>query len=202
MSKAVIYIHGKGGSADEASHYTQLFPNDKVIGFDYYADTPWDAIEEFQAFFKNAAEEYESITIIANSIGAYFAMNSLSDMKIEKAYFISPIVDMERLIESMMQWAGVDEVTLRDRRTIETPFGETLSIDYLDLVRNHPIKWDIPTAILYGANDNMQSIDVIEKFTNKHQAELLVMENGEHWFHTEEQMAYIDNWIKLQEQSK
>ena len=27
-------------------------------------------------------------------------------------------------------------------------------------------------------------------------ATLTVMEGGEHWFHTEEQMAFLDNWIK------
>lgn len=27
-------------------------------------------------------------------------------------------------------------------------------------------------------------------------ASLTVMENGEHWFHTEEQMRFLDNWIQ------
>jgi hypothetical protein len=40
------------------------------------------------------------------------------------------------------------------------------------------------------------SIDTITDFANKHQATLTVMEGGEHWFHTEEQMAFLDNWIK------
>jgi len=26
-------------------------------------------------------------------------------------------------------------------------------------------------------------------------AELTVMEEGEHWFHTDEQMRFLDNWI-------
>lgn len=29
-----------------------------------------------------------------------------------------------------------------------------------------------------------------------HNAQLTVMQNGEHWFHTEEQMRFLDNWIK------
>ncbi|MEI3089815.1 MAG: hypothetical protein V8T01_07620 [Oscillospiraceae bacterium] len=36
MQDLVIYIHGKGGSAQEAEHYKTLFPKDHaVIGFDY-----------------------------------------------------------------------------------------------------------------------------------------------------------------------
>ena len=36
MKNAVIYVHGKGGSTDEANHYKKLFNDDyEVIGFDY-----------------------------------------------------------------------------------------------------------------------------------------------------------------------
>ena len=37
MDKAVIYIHGKGGNAEEAIHYKPLFSNCDVIGLDYTA---------------------------------------------------------------------------------------------------------------------------------------------------------------------
>ncbi len=91
MSSVVIYIHGQGGNADEALHYS-----------------------------------------------AYFTMNALADQAIEKAYFISPVVDIEKLIKDMMTWANVDEI------------GSTLTI----------------------------------------------MKDGEHWFHTEEQMKFLDKWIE------
>ena len=32
-------------------------------------------------------------------------------------------------------------------------------------------------------------------FAKTHGAELTVMEEGEHWFHTDEQMHFLDNWI-------
>jgi hypothetical protein len=35
----------------------------------------------------------------------------------------------------------------------------------------------------------------MKDFAEKHHAGLTVMENGEHWFHTEEQMAFLDKWI-------
>lgn len=193
--KAVIYIHGKGGNAAEADHYKKLFPQYEVIGFDYLSQTPWEAIEEFSDFFEEVSKSYRLIILIANSIGAYFAMNALGKAQVEKAYFISPIVNMEKLITDMMQWAGVTEADLKEQGSIETDFGETLSWEYLSWVRNHPLSWDVPTSILYGNSDNMQDMDTIQLFADNNGADLSVMENGEHWFHTEEQMEFLDMWL-------
>ena len=38
--KTVLYVHGRGGSADEALHYVPLFPGSKVLGLDYRTDHP------------------------------------------------------------------------------------------------------------------------------------------------------------------
>ena len=35
MKDFIVYVHGKGGSAEEAEHYKTLFPSHEVIGFDY-----------------------------------------------------------------------------------------------------------------------------------------------------------------------
>lgn len=197
MNKVVVYIHGKGGNAREAEHYQTLFPEDKVIGFDYQAETPWEAMDEFPDYFQLLRKEFDSIVIVANSIGAFLTMHALRDMEIERAFFISPVVDMEQLILDMMRWSGVTEEELKEQGTIGTAVGETLSMEYLTWVRNHPVCWNVPTSILYGRNDHLQSIDTLKSFTEKNKnAELTVMENGEHWFHTEEQMAFLDEWIR------
>lgn len=194
--KAVIYIHGKGGNAAEAEHYRSLFPECDVIGLDYKAQIPWEAVEEFPKLFDAACEKYDSVVLVANSIGAYFAMNALWDKPIETAYFISPVVDMPQLIADMMSWANVTEDELREKGEIETAFGETLSWDYLCYAREHPVRWTIPTHILYGERDNLTSLQTMSAFAEKIHATLTVMPGGEHWFHTEEQMAYLDQWIK------
>ncbi len=196
MNKLVIYIHGKGGNAGEAQHYEPLFEEGDVIGFDYTSESPWEAKEEFSKYFDSVSRRYDSVAIIANSIGAFFAMNALADKKITKAYFISPIVDMEKLISDMMQWANVTEDELKTRKEIPTDFGEILSWDYLCYVRKHPIPWTIPTHILYGANDNLTSYETVSAFANQTGASLTVMKNGEHWFHTDEQMKFLDRWIE------
>lgn len=196
MNKVVIYIHGKGGSIKEAEHYKSLFKDSDVIGFDYKAESPWEAKEEFPKLFNSICRNYKSVDIIANSIGAFFAMNALSDKPIKKAYFISPVVNMEKLIEGMMTCTNVTEEELYKNGEIEISIGETLSWQYLCYVRENPIHWRIPTHILYGKNDNLTSFHTISEFANQIGATLTVMENGEHWFHTDEQLNFLDSWIE------
>lgn len=195
MKKALVYIHGKGGKAEEAAHYVQLFPGWEVLGFAYSAQTPWEAAAEFPDYFEKLSREYEKVQIIGNSIGAYFAMAAELDRFAEKAYFISPVVDMEKLIHDMMGWAGVTEEMLQERKEIQTPFGETLSWEYLCYVREHPIRWQIPTHILYGEKDNLTAFQTVSGFAARWGASLDVVPGGEHWFHTPEQMAALDAWI-------
>ena len=57
------------------------------------------------------------------------------------------------------------------------------------------IKWKIPTHILYGGKDNLTSYETISGFANKINATLTIMQDGEHWFHTEKQMKFLDEWI-------
>ena len=195
MKGGLLYIHGKGGGAEEAEHYRPLFPGWEVAGLDYQSKTPWEARREFRRLYDTFAAGHGRVILIANSIGAYFAMCALNDKPIEKAYFISPVADMEKLITDMMTWAGVTEGELRERGEIATAFGETLSWEYLSWAREHPVTWRVPTRILYGAKDHLQSLETIRAFADGRGAEVTVMENGEHWFHTAEQMAFLDDWI-------
>lgn len=97
-------------------------------------------------------------------------MSALADKKIEKAFFISPIVDMKKLIQDMMRWTGVTKEELRE-------------------------KGEIPTYILYGEKDHMTSEKTITTFAKETGAFLTIMPEGEHWFHTEKQMEFLDKWI-------
>lgn len=195
MKNLVVYVHGKGGSSQEAEHYKVLFPDSEVIGFDYRSQTPWEAKEEFLRYFAEQRMKSERITLIANSIGAFFSLSSLDETIADMAYLISPVADMEKLISNMMQWANVSEAELAEKGEIPTSFGETLSWRYLCYVREHPINWRVPTRILYGEHDNLTSIETIEAFAERIGAELTVMPGGEHWFHTPEQMRFLDDWI-------
>ncbi len=196
--KTVLYIHGKGGNASESTHYERLFPDCKVIGLDYKTFSPWETGKEIHEAVVSLKTDAESIILITNSIGAFFSMNANLNGLIEKAYFISPVVNMEKLICDIMKWANVTEAELEQRKIIPTDFGEELSWEYLCYVREHPLTWQVPTSILYGENDNLTSLETIKDFAEKQGASLTVMKGGEHWFHTEEKMKFLDEWIRSQ----
>lgn len=196
--KTVLYIHGKSGNASESTHYEKFFPDCKVIGLDYKSFSPWETGKEIHEAVVSLKTEFESIILIANSIGAFFCMNANLNGLIEKAYFISPVVNMEKLICDMMKWANVTEAELEQRKIIPTDFEEELSWEYLCYVRAHPLNWKVPTSILYGEKDNLTSIETIKDFAEKQGASLTVMKGGEHWFHTEEEMKFLDEWIGRQ----
>lgn len=196
MKKAVIYIHGKGGNPSEANHYERFFADCDVLGFDYCAETPWEAKNEFPTYFDGISKKYDAVILIANSIGAFLAMSALENTPIEKAYFISPVVDMQKLITDMMIKANITQDELRVKKNIETTFGETLSWEYLCYVRKNPIRWECPTCILYGEKDHLMSLETISSFAEKTGATLDVMAGGEHWFHTPAQMAFLDEWLE------
>jgi len=167
-----IYVHGKGGSVAESEYYQPLFPNCEVIGVDYLSETPWEAGPEIRAAIQNLSGKYDDTILIANSIGAFFSLHAEIGGLVRKAFFISPVVDLEKVN------------------------GVELHGEWLEFVRSHPVKWDVPTHILYGSRDCLIPHETIREFAEHHNASLTVMENGEHWFHTEEQMLFLDNWIR------
>ena len=165
MKGLVIYVHGKNGSAEEAKHYEPLFPDCDVVGLDYKAKNPWEAREEFSGCYDILSEGYDSVTLIANSIGAYLSMSALSEKTITLALFISPVVDLEEVIRAMMARAGLTESELRRRKEVTTDSGDTLSWDYLCRVRESPVRWKTPTYILYGDKDEITPPEIMTKET-------------------------------------
>ena len=66
----------------------------------------------------------------------------------------------------------------------------------IEYVKENPIlEWNKETHILYGNKDNMQEQKIIQEFCNKFNCELSVLKNGEHYFHTDEQLNYYKNWL-------
>ena len=193
---AVVYVHGMGGNADEAEHYKELFPDSEVIGFDYKSQTPREAKEEFRLYAKSIKDKYGEAFLIANSIGAYYSMIAGIDVFFEKAYLISPVTDMEIIIYGMMKAANVTEDELKEKGVIRTQGGADLSWEYLSYVRDNPIKWKVPSEILYGSNDELISFETVKEFAACHNARITVMDGGEHWFHTDEQMRFLDDWLR------
>lgn len=206
--KLWIFVHGKCGNKEEAEAFAKIACENgaQVLGIDlpehgerkneHGVFNPWHAIPELEHVAEFARENYLGFSVRANSIGAYFSMLAFKKEP-EKALFVSPIVDMERLICDMLLWAGVSEKELAEKGAIETDFGETLSWEYLCWVREHPVSERLcPLFLLYGEKDSLTSIETAAAFAEKHRASLEIMPCGEHWFHTEEQLSFLENWEK------
>lgn len=196
MEKTLLYIHGRGGNAAEAAQFAPFCPGYTLSGVDYEEAMPWDVVPKLEAAYDAQLQKGCPVGIIANSIGAYFVMLALQDRPVNKALFISPVLDMEALIMRMMGWAAVQEEELRTKKEIETDFGQPLSWEYLQFARNNPLHWTAPTEILYAQNDTLVAWETVDRFVRNHDARLTVMEGGEHWFHTGEQMDFLGRWMR------
>lgn len=209
--KVFLFIHGKDGCKEEAAAFADSASRSgwQVLGIDLPEHgerknggvqmLPWNAVPELQTLMVYAKQHWKNIAVRANSIGAWFSMLSFAGEPIHKCLFVSPILDMEKLIKNMMRWAQVTEERLQKEGQIQTSFGETLSWEYLSYVRSHPISsWNAPTSILYAGQDNLTDRATVEDFAKRHHANLTVMENGEHWFHTPEQLAFLKQWTETE----
>ena len=195
MPECIIYIHGLGGHPGEANHFRNLCECE-IFGLDYHGIDPWSVKDEILTEYDALRRKFGRVSVIAVSLGAYFCMNSLSDREVYRSFFISPVVNMEKQILGMMSSAGVSESELEAKKEIDTPYGAKLSWEYLRYVRNNPLKWTAPTWILHGEKDNLIPAARVREFSEAHHAELTVMPDGEHWFHTEEQTSFLDEWFR------
>lgn len=129
-------------------------------------------------------------------MGVYFSLLAYKDENIKQCLFLSPVINMKIIIDNMMLWSNTTEKDLKEKQEIKTDFGQTLYWDYYLYVKENPItNWSKETFILYGSNDNMQEQNLIQEFSNNFNCELSVLENGEHYFHTKEQLSYYKDWL-------
>lgn len=203
-----LSIHGQGGCKEEAEALAEIACNRgwQVLSVDLpkhggrtdgAAFAPWDAVGELTAVLEYAQQEWETVALYAVSIGAWFSMLAFPPRALAKCLFVSPVLDMDRLIERMMGWAGVTEERLRREGEIPTDFGQTLSWKYREYVKAHLITdWSVPTQLLYGAGDHLVERETAESFARRFGCGLTVMEDGEHWFHTPPELDFLRRWTE------
>ena len=123
-------------------------------------------------------------------------MLSLKDAPLQNCLFVSPILDMELLISDLMASANISEAQLQQAGQLPTACGHILDWNYWLYVKKHPItKWDVPTKILYGTADHLTSPDTLRNFSQRFNCMVTVMEKGEHWFHTQQQLDFLNKWL-------
>lgn len=157
----------------------------------------WSGKNDLTSIANFIFSKWNDVSLFACSLGAYFSLNTYADKPFKKCLFQSPMIDMEYMIRQMFKWYDVTEERLCIEKEILTPF-DTLRWDYFQYVLEHPTNtWKIPTSILYGAKDNLQSIQIIQTFANRHNCKLSISENSEHSFMEVNDIEIVANWLDV-----
>ena len=156
----------------------------------------WDCVRELNLIMNYVKQNWNNISLFACSMGAYFSLLAYKDDFIKQSLFISPVLNMKRIIDNMMLWFDIDEEYLKSKQTVKTPIGQNLYWDYYCYVKDNPIdKWNIPTNILYGLKDDLCESDIVFKFVKRFNCNITIMNKGEHYFHTQEQLKFFKRWV-------
>lgn len=154
-------------------------------------------VSDLRKVMEYTKPRWRSLRLFACSMGAYFSLLAFKDINLKQALFLSPVVDMERIIGNIMNWFQVTPEQLQEEKTIATPVGQNLYWDYYCYVRDHPIeRWEVDTHILYGGRDTLVEFDTISRFTEQFRCNLEIMETGEHYFHTDEELQTAARWMQ------
>lgn len=202
-----FYVHGQHGSKEEANFFSEIANSLgwQVLSIDLPGHgervserdgfVPWEIVPELRTIMSYITTHWDKVSLYANSIGVYVSMLACCDMTFTRCLFVSPILNMEKLIYTMMRWAKVEEAQLKEKGMIQTDFGQTLSWEYLTYVKKHPItNWKHSTYILYGLQDTMSERTTVEDFAKQFACQLHVEEKAPHWFQTSEQLQTLRAW--------
>ena len=151
---------------------------------------------ELSDVLRYAQTKAEHISLFACSMGAYFSLLAFANEPIKRAWFLSPVTDMERIIHNLMSYSQITEEECERRQVIENPF-ETLYWPYYSYVKSHPIlSWPHTTSILRGEFDTLCERERVSDFADRFGCELTEQAGGEHWFHTPDQLDYFRKWLE------
>lgn len=155
-----------------------------------------DCVRELTLVMSYVKQNWNNISVFACSMGAYFSLLAYKYEPINQTLFLSPVVNMKRIITNMMKWFNINEGQLKNQQTVETPIGQNLYWDYYCYVKDNPIDiWDNPTNILYGSKDDLCEREFVFEFVERFKCNIVVMDEGEHYFHTEEQLKFFEKWL-------
>ncbi|MEA5036704.1 IS1595 family transposase [bioreactor metagenome] len=208
-----LYIAVHGNMSNKADDVIVVFAEEavkkgyQVLSFDLpehgerpkdeYPCKPENCVSDLTAVYRYARSIADHISFFGCSMGVYFGLLAYRDLPIEQSLFLSPVVNMERIIDDLMTGFQVSEQMLKEKQEIILPIGITLYWDYYLYVKTHPIgAWNVPAGILYGRNDDLVPLDEVSAFAEENSAVLEIVENGGHYFHTEDQMVSLRNWLK------
>ena len=156
----------------------------------------WHGIQELSSVADYAFSRWKEVSLYACSLGAYFSLHAYAARRFKACLFQSPVLDMEYLIGQMMIWFNITPERRKREREIETPV-DLMTWDYYQYVLAHPVqRWEIPTHILFAGRDNLQTLEIVRSFAEKHGCSVFVAENSEHPFMAKGDAEIVRSWLE------
>lgn len=205
--QTVLHVHGKMSRKEYAEAFARIAQDKgwQTLSFDLPRHgerihsaaecTPFDAVPELRMLADWVRSHSQRMALYACSLGACFSLEALSGYPFEAALFQSPIVDMPWLIRQMQQWFAVTDQQLQAAGRIATPVDDLRWDWHEHALHQPPAVWPIPTHVLYGALDNLQSREVIQAFCQRTGAVLTISEGSEHPFMAPSDEPIVRQWI-------
>lgn len=206
--KVFIHVHGKLSRKEYAENFACLAEKEgyQTVSFDLpeHGDRSgmpdrcdiWNGKRDLELIACYVFQHWPHVSLFACSLGAYFSLQTYADKPFESCLFLSPIVDMKWLVESMMSHSKVTPGLLREKQEIYNEV-DPLRWDYYCYIQEHPVqKWPFRTSILYGALDTFQPIEIISAFTKQHNCSLTVSPSSQHPFMEKDDFPLTDRWIQ------
>ena len=206
--RAVIGVHGQFSNKHDpvmarcgdviASWGDQLITFDLPAHGDRQDDkafTPMDASPEVRAFAQLARSQSTEVSLLANSIGAYFSLCDTPAGTFEHAWLVSPLLDLEYYIRDIMAEYSVTDERLEAQTVIDTPRG-VLERPYLRFVEEHPAQLNAPSWIIRGDQDEMVPLDTLSRFVGAPGVELVQVEGGQHFLGQPPHIDTVVAWFE------
>lgn len=175
-------------SFDFPCHGERVYESEQIM--------PDECIRELKMMYSYACGHAKEISLFGCSMGAYFQLLAFADFNIDKVWFLSPVTDMERIILNLMNYCNMTQAQFKEKIFVDNDI-EPLYYPYYQYVSEHPItEWSHKTFILRGENDSLCEQAIVKSFAENFGCDLTEMKNGEHWFHTDEQLDYFKKWLE------
>ena len=206
--RAVIGVHGQFSNRRDPVmvQYGNVIASrgDQLISFDLPAHgdrqddkafNPMEASPEVRTFARLARSQSTEVSLLANSIGAYFSLCDTPAGTFKHAWLVSPLLDLEYYIRDMMAEYSVTDEQLEAQTVIHTRRG-VLDWPYLRFVEEHPVKLDTPSWMIRGDQDEVVPLDTLSRFVGAPGVELVQVEGGQHFLGRPPHLDTVVAWFE------
>lgn len=206
--RAVVGVHGQFSNRHDpvmaqcgdviASRGDQLITFDLPTHGDRQDNktfTPMEASPEVLAFARLARSQSSEVSLLANSIGAYFSLCDTPAGTFEHVWLVSPLLDLEHHIRGIMAEYSVTDEQLEAQTVIDTPRG-VLERPYLRFVEEHPAQLNTPSWIIRGDQDDVVPLDTLSRFVSVPGVELVQIRGGQHFLGLPPYLDTVAAWFE------